>query len=456
ELVNVSGDRVMGWGVDAEFAVNRSTLVPITIPVGQLRIAEATRTAQLNGTLNNASNSVLATSGSRFDFGALTDTSGPISNTSLVTNLRNAGGSPIGVVGSTITLDGARTNATGQGSGTVLPDSTLTITATTTVNDLLSFINQGLRITTGGGANPDGFTPGATLNAGTGVISIVGNTGRANNLQFDSSNFVVTPPGGGAGTQPLTGITNIAQANGESTRTTRPVFDSLGNNVSVEVTVTLVSRGGPNGGSTWRYEVTSPDDTDGDPRVASGLINFDENGRYLGEPGVSISINRQAVGAAEPLTFTLDFSRVNAAANPTAGAAGASNSSINFAQVDGSPLGTLTSFAVGADGTISGSFDNGRTRTIGQVALATFSNPEGLVDAGQNLYGVGANSGNPQIVIPGDAGAGGIVGGSLELSNVDLSNEFINLILSSTGYSAASRVISTSDQLLQQLLVIGR
>lgn len=119
-------------------------------------------------------------------------------------------------------------------------------------------------------------------------------------------------------------------------------------------------------------------------------------------------------------------------------------------------MGTLTSFSIGGNGIITGAFSNGLTRTIGQVAISTFSNPEGLVDAGVNLYAVGANSGNPIITNPGELGTGNLVGGSLELSNVDLAQEFINLIVSSTGYSAASRVISSADQLLQQLLVIGR
>ncbi|MFN7022121.1 MAG: flagellar hook-basal body complex protein, partial [Phycisphaerales bacterium] len=103
-----------------------------------------------------------------------------------------------------------------------------------------------------------------------------------------------------------------------------------------------------------------------------------------------------------------------------------------------------------------GGFTNGLTRTVGQVALATFSNPEGLVDIGSNLFTPGPNSGTPIIGEPLSLGAGRIVGGSLELSNVDLSQEFINLILASTGYSASSRVISTTDQLMQQLLVLGR
>jgi flagellar hook protein FlgE len=108
------------------------------------------------------------------------------------------------------------------------------------------------------------------------------------------------------------------------------------------------------------------------------------------------------------------------------------------------------------DGTIVGVFSNGLTRTLGRVAMATFTNTEGLVDLGNNLFNVGANSGQAVVTEAGSFGAGQIVQGSLELSNVDIGDEFIKLILSSTGYSANARVIRTADELMQQLLVLGR
>jgi flagellar hook protein FlgE len=88
--------------------------------------------------------------------------------------------------------------------------------------------------------------------------------------------------------------------------------------------------------------------------------------------------------------------------------------------------------------------------------MAKFANPEGLVDVGNNLFQVGPNSGNPLITTPGEFGTGRVIGGALELSNVDLSQEFIDMILASTGYSASSRVITTTNELIQQLLVLGR
>ena len=131
-------------------------------------------------------------------------------------------------------------------------------------------------------------------------------------------------------------------------------------------------------------------------------------------------------------------------------------SQISALSQDGSGIGTLEDFSISTDGTISGVFSNGLLRNIGQVVLATFANPRGLLDLGGNLFNLSSNSGNATIALPGSGRAGRIVGGALELSNVDLSEEFINLITASTGFSANARVLSTSDRLIQELLATAR
>ncbi|MBK8271212.1 MAG: flagellar hook-basal body complex protein, partial [Planctomycetes bacterium] len=113
-------------------------------------------------------------------------------------------------------------------------------------------------------------------------------------------------------------------------------------------------------------------------------------------------------------------------------------------------------YSLGEDGVITGTFSNGLNQTLGQMAVATFANQEGLLARSNNVYFVGPNSGDARITPPLTLGAGKITAGALELSNVDLSREFINLITSSTAFSAASRIISTSDQLLQELLLVAR
>ena len=133
-----------------------------------------------------------------------------------------------------------------------------------------------------------------------------------------------------------------------------------------------------------------------------------------------------------------------------------STSSIAAVSQNGFPGGELVSFGVDDDGTIIGAFTNGATRILGQVSLAIFANPGGLQDVGDNFYRVGPNSGEAVITAPGTLGAGRVVTGALEMSNVDLSQEFINMILASTGYQASSRVINASNEMLDQLMLMAR
>ncbi|WP_432524155.1 flagellar hook protein FlgE [Kineococcus sp. SYSU DK006] len=123
---------------------------------------------------------------------------------------------------------------------------------------------------------------------------------------------------------------------------------------------------------------------------------------------------------------------------------------------NGFPIGSLTSYSFGTDGVITGSYSNGYKQTLGQVAIATFNNSAGLRKEGNSLYSVSTNSGAPVFGIAGDAGRGTILAGSLEMSNVDLSAEFTNLILAQRGFQANSRIISTSDDILQELVNLKR
>jgi flagellar hook protein FlgE len=182
--------------------------------------------------------------------------------------------------------------------------------------------------------------------------------------------------------------------------------------------------------------------------LGTGTITFDNAGQLVGATNTSISVTRANTGATTPLAVQLDFANLTSLTSR--------GSELVMTEQDGSATGTLNSFSIGADGTITGSFSNGLTRTLGQVALATFNNPEGLVDRGGNMLIAGANSGVAVITPPQQLGAGSIRSGALELSNVDLSEEFINLIVASTGFTAASRVISTSDRLLTELLNTSR
>lgn len=127
-------------------------------------------------------------------------------------------------------------------------------------------------------------------------------------------------------------------------------------------------------------------------------------------------------------------------------------SSLAFDQQDGHAAGTLTSYTIGSDGVVSGSYSNGVIQPIARIALATFTNPGGLQKNGDSTYSATGNSGTQVNGGAGDPGFGGLSAGYLEASNVDLSQEFTNLIVAQRGFQANARIITTSDSVLQELV----
>lgn len=451
QLVSVTGERLQGYGIDTDYNIDQSVVGDVSIPVGTLTLAQATQNVRFAGNLNASGQP--ATQGSRYDlaaFGLLGSATPPgpgnvIEPGSLLSEIEDASnpGNPLFAIGQSIELQDAH-----RGSS-LIPTAQLDITSTTTVQELVDFLNGALGISTGAGANPDGFTPGVTLDPVTGVITVVGNTGSVNDLELGASDLRIVDAAGTVVSSPFA-PTRQATADGESVRTSFVVFDSLGTPLTVSLSLVMDSKS--NAGTTWRYFADSPDDTDLSSALQTGTVAFDTSGRLTGAPSFQLTIDRQNMGAEPTLVFDVALS--TSSDNVTALAD--VNSQIAATYQDGSPRGTLAAYSVGADGVITGAFTNGLTRPLGQVVLATFSNNNGLVEVGSNLFTTGPNSGTAQQKVPTSLGAGRIVGGALELSNVDLSQEFINLILASTGYSASSRVITTTDQLMQQLLVLGR
>jgi flagellar hook protein FlgE len=123
---------------------------------------------------------------------------------------------------------------------------------------------------------------------------------------------------------------------------------------------------------------------------------------------------------------------------------------------DGYTMGYLENFKVDQSGVITGIYSNGNTRTLGQIALSSFTNQGGLEKAGDNTFRVSNNSGIANIGASGTAGKGKIMAGTLEMSNVDLSEQFVDMIVTQRGFQANSRTIQTADQLLQEILTLKR
>ncbi len=460
ELVTQSGARVMGFGVDEQFNVIEGDLVPLSVPVGTLTLAEASRNVIFNGNLN-ASGSVGTTGSVHTGRAWFTDAAMTIpvdANTDLTTTniymSDGAGGSILAFDSTTnpktITVSGVEKGGKDLGSKTFAFSPTAVAGADgngTTLGEFTDFLEDVLGLDNSAVGSTSNLGGNVAINA-SGQLVITGNEGTVQDLGLETADFVVNTPGAGSG-QPLV-LQKSGSANGESVRTSFVVYDSLGTPLTIDLTFTLQETSA-SGGTTWQFVAESNDNDAVSRLIGLGEVTFDATGRFTNATNQSFSIVRTN-GAVSPLTVNMDFN------SGTDSVSSLTDSASNLAAVfqDGSPIGTLSNFSIGEDGRISGSFTNGLTRTIGQVALAKFSNPEGLIDAGDNLFRTGPNSGTPLVAKPRDFGTGRLVGGALELSNVDLSQEFINMILASTGYSAASRVITTTDELINQLLVLGR
>ncbi len=452
-LVNPNGAKVQGFGIDENFNVIGGVLSDLTIPLGVLSLAEATTSATITGKLNAGKDSLPATQGSISVSSAMFSDAGatvPVAVGDALTSIYTAtsGGVPIFAAGDVITVSGIQkgnpSNSTDAAGAVTLPDRTFEIGAAnttgstdngTTVQDFLDFLEDIIGIDTSqAGA-------GVTLTAG-GEIQVAGNSGELNDISMGT--MVVSS----TSSNPLVWSKNQL-ADGYSQRATFTAFNTLGSAFNVDLTFVLNSK--PNSGTVWDFYVHSQDDTDVDTFISNGTLTFDTDGNLSTVNGDTILIDQAMTGAATPQQIRLNFHNSQLKAAEPDG-----NATVSAQKDDGIALGDLESFQVSGDGTIVGKFSNGQVRSLGQLAVATFSNPEGLTEEGSNLYNVSPNSGTPVITTPGSGGAGQVVGAALELSNVELSEEFINLINASTGFSANSRVITTSQQLIQELLNMVR
>jgi flagellar hook protein FlgE len=134
----------------------------------------------------------------------------------------------------------------------------------------------------------------------------------------------------------------------------------------------------------------------------------------------------------------------------------ASPSSTRGYEQDGYGLGYLQAFTIDNSGVITGVFTNGKRAPIGQIAMASFANPQGLVAEGDNTFRETNNSGLANVGAADTGGRGKITSGTLEMSNVDLAEQFTDMIVTQRGFQANSRSITTSDQMLQELLTLKR
>lgn len=178
-------------------------------------------------------------------------------------------------------------------------------------------------------------------------------------------------------------------------------------------------------------------------------IYFDGAGAYVSglAAGTFNTVTVPASPGAPAETINVDFSGLTQA-KATSTAAGAKQ--------DGIPFGSLTNFTINQDGSIVGTFSNGMTRTLAQVAMASFQNEAGLSRGGDNLWNTSSNSGVANFGVANTGGRGSISAGYLEQSNVDITSQLTNLIITQRGYQANTKIVSTVDEMMQDVLNLKR
>jgi len=313
-------------------------------------------------------------------------------------------------------------------------------------------------------------TPSGELVLGYPAVNGVVNT--ATTLQPLQVGTGVTSPAVASTTINISANLNAGATVGptSTTSSTLPVFDSLGASHTLSVTYALTA---PN---TWSYTVTIPGadltSTATPPvvlppneTVASGTLNFNSSGTLVStvptagvatapSAGIALTIppaNTAFANGAAAMTG-LNWSLVTAGTPTITQTATASATSAT--STNGFASGTLSTYSVQPDGTIEGTFSSGQTLALGQVAVASFSNNQGLIDAGNNNYQASAASGAAVIGVAGTGGRGTVIGGSVEQSNVNIATEFAKLIVAQQAYSANAKSITTFNQVSQATIAM--
>jgi flagellar hook protein FlgE len=249
----------------------------------------------------------------------------------------------------------------------------------------------------------------------------------------------------------MTGNLNSDAAATDTATITCTVYDSLGNAQQVTLqfsnpTTTLTAGAPSTAVSQWSWTAYSGTGTSGAVLGSStsgtnAPIYFNSSGQEVSNS--TNSFTGPALTGATPTTITMDLSNIQEL--------GAS-SQLSVSNQNGYPPGSLESYTVGLNGIITGAFSNGLSRQLGQIALATFPNSGGLLSIGSNLYMPSGNSGVASVSVANAGNKGSINSGFLEQSNVDLSTSLTNLIITQRGFEANTKIITTVDTMMQDLI----
>ncbi|MBI4299972.1 MAG: flagellar hook protein FlgE [Chloroflexi bacterium] len=253
--------------------------------------------------------------------------------------------------------------------------------------------------------------------------------------------MITVPTGGGLASAQstkakTTGNLDSATAVAGTYSTTMTVYDSLGNARNITLTFTK--------SATNQWDVTADEGATSLTLTPAVTLTFTDGTL---SPSASLpTVTIPTSGGAAAFDVNLDFDSITQMAK---------ESSI-LATSNGAAPGSITTYSVSSNGEVRAVYSNGVSQWIGQLAIASFANPTGLVKQGSTLWDSSPNSGVPELGLAGTGQRGQIAPGFLEMSNVDLAQEFTNMIIASRGFQANSRVISTADQMLQDLVNLIR
>jgi flagellar hook protein FlgE len=280
------------------------------------------------------------------------------------------------------------------------------------------------------------------INTGAGIVP----------LQLGAG--TISPPTPTTNIQLTTNLNAAATASDAPFSTPITVYDSLGASHVLTFTYTNTGPG------AWNYSITIPAadvGATGNPvQVTSGTLTFDSTGKLTSPAsdvaGITIGPPNTAAlsDGASALAFTWQLYNNGSGLLTQV----ASPSSTSSSHQEGTGSGSLEKFDIGSDGTITGSFSNGKTQTLGQLALATFANNDGLQLEGNTDFSPTLASGQAVLGAPGTGGRGTLSGGALESSNVDIATEFAALIVAQRGYEADAKAVTTFDQITQDTIAL--
>lgn len=293
---------------------------------------------------------------------------------------------------------------------------------------------------------------GSILSGGSGTFDgppVANITGDATTIRLDNG-VTITIGAMQTGAVPAFGVCRMVGEEAGQVKITLPkpvvtmtkVYDSLGNEHVLTTTATKVDD------NTWIWSTVDKYDTP----LAGGRILFSDEGELISYTGGPITFTPPG---ALPVRINPDFSNLSQYAG-TLDSDNMALSDFTSPYQDGYPMGMLQGFNIDNSGRIIGVFSNGMTQNLGQLAVASFNNPAGLTRVGDTMFAESSNSGQPQIGQAGQGSRGTITPGSVEMSNVDLSQEFTDMIMTERGFQSNSRVITTTDEMLQELVNLKR